>query len=143
MYVVFWKKTFNLSNFFHSQKTYTHRFAESSFNFWDFNKYRKKQVFEQKQYVAEVSLFFFLLVCSSFLHARLKHSISLFFFVIFQSFKLLLQSHEIQNLMLNRTRKERYLLYARRGFGVILNIAFLVASWIAVCLTFFCFSFFI
>lgn len=85
-----------------SQNGHGKKFSELSFNFWNYN------VFETKKDCYEQSI------------------------NIAENFVILLSSEQISNLQKNRSRKEKYILYCRRTIGILLNVAFVGASWIAI-----------
>ena len=49
-----------------------------------------------------------------------------------EEFRLLLQDAELASVKQARKKKERYLLYARRTLGVVLNSSFVFGSWYAI-----------
>ena len=51
---------------------------------------------------------------------------------IAEEFRLLVQDEFVENVKQSRSRKEKYVLYARRTSGIILNMAVVVCSWYAI-----------
>lgn len=51
---------------------------------------------------------------------------------IAEKFRFLLTDEAVQNIKQARTKKEKYMLYARRTIGIFLNIIFVVLSWYAI-----------